>query len=308
MKKIILINPHGFCAGVKRAIETVEKALEIFDKPIYVNHPIVHNEYVVRKLEEKGAVFGKNLDEIPSGSVFILSAHGAPPFLYGKAKKRNLRIIDATCPLVAKIHFEAIKYHKEGYSIIIIGHKNHQEIIGIMGEAPMYVVENAQDVDNLILDNSDKVIYLMQTTLSIDDAAGIINKLKEKYPQIIAPPKDDICYATQNRQNAVKKVVNKIDLLLVIGSQNSSNSNRLVEVAKGNGLDAYLISNETEINDTWFDGVDNIGITSGASTPDILVESAIERIKNIFGNDNIAVENYNALSENMNFSLPRELN
>ena len=299
VKKIILTKPRGFCAGVDRAIEIVEKALKIYN-PVYVKHQIVHNIYVIKDLEKKGAIFVEELDEIPDNNLVIFSAHGVSPKVREEAKKRNLNILDATCPLVTKVHLEAIRYNKEGYSIILIGHKGHQEVLGTMEEAPMFLVGNINDVNNLKI-NSDKIAYITQTTLSLDDTKNIADALKKKYPNIESPKSNDICYATQNRQNAVKELAKKCDLILVIGSKNSSNSNRLVETAKLHGCDSYLIEDKNSINQEWLKNVENLGVTSGASAPEFLVEELINYLKNKF---NCEIESQNVIEENVKFTLP----
>lgn len=307
MRKIILISPRGFCAGVRRAIGTTKKALEIYGAPVYVNHQIVHNDYVVKELEKEGAVFVNNLSEVPDGSVLIFSAHGVSPELRKTAEKKKLKVIDATCLLVAKVHSEAVKYFKEGYSIVIIGHRNHQEIIGTIGEAPMHVIEKKEDVVSLELESPDKAVYLTQTTLSTDDVKDIVEELKRKYPSIIAPPGGDICYATQNRQGAVKEAAASLDTLLVVGSKNSSNSNRLVEVARNKGVNAFLVNNADEVNTAWLEKAEKIGVTAGASAPEDLVMEVVECVKNIFKSEGVSVENHAGVLENTIFPLPKEV-
>lgn len=305
MEKILLAAPRGFCAGVDRAIEIVEKALEIFGKPVYMRHQIVHNEHVVSRLEDLGAIFVEELHEIPDGSTVILSAHGVSPQVREEAKERGFRVIDATCPLVTKVHFEAIAFHKKGFEIILIGHKGHQEVVGTMGEAPMYLVETAEDVAHLEVKNPEKVACLTQTTLSIDDTAEIMTALRAKFPNLTFPPKEDICYATTNRQNAVKAMAEKTDLVLVVGSVNSSNSNRLVDTAKRYGVDSYLIPDAGSIQDHWLTGVEVMGLTSGASVPDNLVQEVIAKIREI--SPDLVVEEFLHTKEDVEFRLPYEL-
>jgi 4-hydroxy-3-methylbut-2-enyl diphosphate reductase len=311
LQKIILVQPRGFCAGVVRAVAIVEEALEI-TKPIYVRKEIVHNRHVVEELRERGAIFVNEIEEIPSGEtgkpqVCIFSAHGVSPEVRRQAKERNLFVIDATCPLVTKVHMEAIRFAKEGYSIVLIGHNGHEEVEGTMGEAPFAItlVESVQDVENLVLPNPEKLIYLTQTTLSVDDTASIVAALKEKYPHLTPPPKDDICYATTNRQHAVKQLVPHCDLILVIGARNSSNSQRLKEVAINCGVPSHLIDDESMIQDSWFSGVQNVGITAGASAPEVLVDRVIENLRGR-GTD-VVVETLTVEEENVFFSLPKNI-
>jgi len=304
VKKIFLAAPRGFCAGVDRAIEIVEKSLELYGKPVYVRHKIVHNEYVVKSLEDKGVVFVEELDEVPDESVVIFSAHGITPKIREDTEKMGLKAIDATCPLVTKVHLEAEKYDKEGYSIILIGHKGHQEVIGTMGYAKMNLIESQEDVNNLNIENPDKVVYLTQTTLSIDDTEEIVKALKKKFPSIV--PKDDICYATQNRQNSVKELSKHCDYILVVGSKESSNSNRLVETARRLNIQSKLIPDKSYLdNHDLLANIETLGITSGASVPEILVKEVIQHIQEQFGQP--PVETLEYLIENTNFSLPKEL-
>lgn len=305
MKKIILVSPRGFCGGVSRAVDIVKRAIDIFGAPVYVNHEIVHNEFVVNKLKGGGAVFVDSLDEVPEKATLIFSAHGVPPTLLAEAKKKHLKIIDATCPLVTKVHLEAIKFHKQGYFIILIGKKNHQEVIGTMGEAPMQLVGKVEDVEQLKLSSSNKIAYIMQTTLSVDETKEIVKALKEKFPEIISPKEDDICYATQNRQNAVKELTKQTDLILVVGSHNSSNSKRLAETAKKQGVKSYLISDKTAIKDEWFKGINTVGITSGASVPEILVKEVVLYLEEKF--ECTFIEQIKFTEENVKFSIPKEL-
>ncbi len=300
--KIYLARPRGFCAGVNRAIETVKLALKKYGKPIYVKHAIVHNKYVVKELEKEGAIFVEDINAIPDNSVVVFSAHGSPPKHYEIAKRKNLKVIDATCPLVSKVHKEALEFIKNGYYIIYIGHKNHVEAIGVKGEAPerIDIIETKEEALNYI-PKSDKLALLTQTTLSVDDTKEIIQILKRKFPDIVLPKRDDICYATQNRQDAVKKIAKLCELVLVIGSEESSNSNRLKEVAQKSGAKAYLIENYKYIQDEWLVNVKNVGITSGASTPEILVQEVINYLLDKGGEEVIEIEN---AIEKIMFKLP----
>lgn len=304
--KIILAKPRGFCAGVERAIDVVEECLKIFGKPIYVKHEIVHNKHVVDRLEKKGAITVDSIEEIPSGAIAVFSAHGSPPEQFIKAKEKGIKIIDATCPLVTRVHIEVHMFTKKNYKIIYIGHKGHAETIGVLGELPekLYFVENIEDVNNLIIEDITKLVYLTQTTLSIDETKNIIKALKDKYPQIEDPPGKDICYATTNRQNAVKELARYCDLILVIGSKNSSNSKRLVETAKNADVNAFLIDELKEINPDWLEKVSVLGISSGASVPDYLVQEVVE----YFVKQGVKKEELNVLEENMIFQKPRDLN
>ncbi len=281
MLKLILANPRGYCAGVERAIDIVDIALEIHGAPIYVNHEIVHNKYVVENFKKRGAIFVESLDEIPDGSHLVFSAHGVPPELREKAKQKNLQVVDATCPLVTKVHLEVHHFLKKDYHIFYIGHKGHQEVIGVLGEAPnqLQLVTSVEDVDLLPEPEKDKLIFLSQTTLSVSEINSIIEKLKERWPRLESPPAQDICYATENRQQAVRKMSPDCDLVLVVGSKNSSNSNRLVDVAKEKGIDSYLVDFASEIQEEWLEGKKNIGISSGASVPEHLVQEVVEYLK-----------------------------
>jgi 4-hydroxy-3-methylbut-2-enyl diphosphate reductase len=273
VKRVLLASPRGFCAGVERAVETVEKALELYGPPVYVRKQIVHNAHVVRELEGRGAVFVDDEREAPEGATLVLSAHGVEPKVYERAAARRLTTIDATCPLVTKVHVQARRYAAEGYRIILIGHAGHEEVIGTTGEAPeaIELVESVADAERL--ETSDRPLaYITQTTLSVDETAEIVSTLKRRFPNIRAPQREDICYATSNRQWAVKEMLGEVDLLLVIGSRNSSNSNRLVEVARTAGVVAYLIDDESQIEDSWLDHVETVGLTSGASAPERLVQ------------------------------------
>ena len=302
IKKIILAKPRGFCAGVTRAVKAVEKALELYGAPVFVKHQIVHNKRVVNMLKKKGAQFVESLSDIPEGSITIFSAHGVTPQVKKKAKERKLKVIDATCPLVVKVHLEAKKFYEDGYAVILIGHKGHQEVVGIMGEAPLILIENINDINNLLVPDSKKVVCLTQTTLSVDDTSLIIKKLKEKLPDLVLPLQGDICYATQNRQGAIKDIVNEIDILLVIGSKSSSNSKRLAEVA---GEKGYLISDISEIDEEVLGRANMIGITAGASTPNIMVTEVVEFIKSKY--PSVKVEEIENKDETMVFPLPAEL-
>jgi 4-hydroxy-3-methylbut-2-enyl diphosphate reductase len=304
--KIILANPRGFCAGVNMAIESLERALDYFGPPLYVYHEIVHNKYVVERFRRRGAVFVESLDEVPEGSPLLYSAHGVAPQVREDARRRNLRAIDATCPLVTKVHLEAIKYAREGYTIVLIGHEGHDEVIGTMGEAPdqMVLVETAADVAKLEIPDPDKVAYLTQTTLSVDDANLVIAALRAKFPGIANPPKDDICYATQNRQEAVRELAVKSDVVLVLGSQNSSNSRRLAEIARSLGPHAHLIDGVSEIRAEWFQGAESVVITAGASAPEDVVQECIEYLQHAFG---ATIQEEWVREENVHFPLPRTL-
>jgi 4-hydroxy-3-methylbut-2-enyl diphosphate reductase len=303
--KVLLASPRGYCAGVERAVETVEKALDLYGPPVYVRKQIVHNLHVVRDLEARGAVFVDEETEVPEGATVVFSAHGVAPSVHANAAERRLQTIDATCPLVTKVHVQARRYAAEGYTVVLIGHAGHEEVVGTMGEAPdsIVLVESVADVDRLEL-GTGKVAYVTQTTLSVDETGEIITALRARFPDIHAPKREDICYATSNRQWAVKEMLSEIDLLLVIGSRNSSNSNRLVEVARAGGVAAHLIDDETEIDEKWMDGVDVVGVTSGASAPEKLVEG----VCNWFRARGVAdIEAYRLVDEDVEFRLPVEL-
>jgi len=304
VKRVLLANPRGFCAGVVRAIDIVEHVLNILPSPIYVFHEIVHNRHVVERLKKRGAVFVNDIAEIPQNSVCIFSAHGISPSVRKLAKDRKLQVIDATCPLVTKVHLEVVRYTKAGYSLILIGHAGHEEVEGTMGEAPMYLVSTVEDVDSLEINDPEKMIYLTQTTLSLDDTLRIVEALRRKFPMIESPPKDDICYATQNRQNAVKELAVQVDVVLVTGSQNSSNSQRLCEVSQSLGVPAYLINDETEIREEWFTDAEVVGVTAGASAPEDCVERVVRHLQS-FGVTE--VDELNAAPEKVHFSMPREV-
>ena len=305
-KKIYLLKPRGFCAGVVRAIDVVKIALELYGAPIYVRKEIVHNKHVVDELREMGAVFVEELSEVPSGGRAIFSAHGVSPAVRAEGKTRNLAIIDATCPLVTKVHLEAVKFAREGYTIVLIGHKNHDEVVGTLGEAPdkMTLVESVDDVDALQIENPDRVAYLTQTTLSLDETSDIMARLMERFPKIVGPKSQDICYATENRQMAVKGVAQFCDAILVVGSANSSNSKRLVEVGHNYGVQSYLVNDWSEVDVAWLDDVRNVGVTAGASAPDHLVEEIVAALRTHgYGQ----LEEVEMVEEDVRFSLPSEL-
>jgi 4-hydroxy-3-methylbut-2-enyl diphosphate reductase len=301
---LYIANPHGFCAGVDRAIQIVEMALEKYGAPVYVRHEIVHNKYVVESLQKRGAIFVDELFEVPDDKPVVFSAHGVPKSVPEEAENRNMLYIDATCPLVSKVHREAEKYDKQGSEIVMIGHKGHPEVIGTMGQlsnGAIHLVESPEDVEKLELKNTDNVAYITQTTLSLDDTSEVINALKNKFPSIKDPRKEDICYATTNRQNAVKELAKKVDLVLIIGAPNSSNSRRLVEVAQKNGCRSVLIQRASEIDWDIFEDVKNVGISAGASAPKILVEEVMQAVKARFKTN---VENILTIEENVTFKVP----
>ncbi|NRA69628.1 MAG: 4-hydroxy-3-methylbut-2-enyl diphosphate reductase [Gammaproteobacteria bacterium] len=307
--KIVRANPRGFCAGVDRAITIVERALDLFGKPIYVRHEVVHNKYVVDGLRERGAVFVEELDQVPDNSTVIFSAHGVSQAVRQEAKRRDLRVFDATCPLVTKVHMEVARSSKRTTECILIGHKGHPEVIGTMGQysnkdGAMYLVETVQDVEELIVADPSKLHYVTQTTLSVDDTKSIIDALRRKFPEIEGPRKDDICYATQNRQDAVKDISAKVELLLVVGSKNSSNSNRLRELAEKHDTIAYLIDNDRDIDPTWLQGINSVGVTAGASAPEILVQQVIDKLVEL--TDGNIIENP-GIEEDTVFAVPIEL-
>ncbi len=308
MKEIVIAAPRGFCAGVDRAISIVEKAIEVYGTPLYVHHEIVHNRHVVDSLRAKGVIFVDNLDEIPENQTVIFSAHGVSPAVVSSAQAKKLKILDATCPLVTKVHIEARRYAREGYRIILIGHKDHIEARGTYGEAPeqITIVETLADIDQLQISQTEKLAYLTQTTLSVRDTRGLIARLKELFPHIEGPNSSDICYATTNRQEAVSAIAPKSDIVYVIGSRNSSNSNRLKELAESEGARAYLIDNAADVSAEHFSGgVERIGITAGASAPEILVQQVTERLKTEFGFTQIS--ELRLKEEDVTFKLPREL-
>ena len=304
--KIILAQPRGFCAGVERAIEIVEKALQIYGPPVYVRHEIVHNKRVVNNLSSKGAIFVQELDQIPEGAVTVFSAHGVAQRVEDTAKFRNLPVLDATCPLVAKVHKEGQRYSKDGFEVILIGHEGHPEVEGTMGRisGPVYLVSNKEDVEKLKVKNPNKLSYVSQTTLSVDDTRDIIKALQERFPNIIGPDVKDICYATQNRQSAVRDLVKNVDLVLVVGARNSSNSNRLKDIGAESGVKTYLIETADDMMTDWFLEVKSVGITSGASTPDELVKEVIDKISTF---REIEIEKQKGKEENVVFKLPKEL-
>jgi 4-hydroxy-3-methylbut-2-en-1-yl diphosphate reductase len=306
VSKVLLAAPRGYCAGVDRAVETVERALERFGAPIYVRKQIVHNLPVVRDLEGKGAIFVDELDEVPPGATVVLSAHGVAPEVYREASARGLRSIDATCPLVTKVHNEARKFAKDGYDIVLIGHEGHEEVVGTMGEAPnsITLIGTPDEARRLALERPDRVAYLSQTTLSVDETNEVIDVLRSRFPSIQGPPREDICYATQNRQQAVKALAAQSDVVLVIGSDNSSNSNRLAEVARSCGARSYLIDDETEIRSQWLDGASVVGVTSGASAPEWLVDRVIGYFRDRGVSD---VQTVTVVEEDVHFALPKEL-
>ena len=305
-KNLTIAAPRGFCAGVDRAVRIVEVALEKFGAPVYVRHEIVHNKYVVESFKEKGAIFVDHLEEVPIGSVLLFSAHGVSPEIRRVAQERNLNAIDATCPLVTKVHLEAVKYAREGYTIFLIGHEGHDEVIGTMGEAPdsMILVEDVEGVDALEIANDAKVAYLTQTTLSVDDANRIIEKLKSRFVNLVNPPKEDICYATQNRQEAVKKIATQADICFVLGSQNSSNSQRLRELAEDEGVTAYLVDGAADLKVEWLDNVETVFMTAGASAPEAVVNECIEWLVQRYG---ATVEPVIVREEHVSFPLPKKL-
>ncbi|HRX77759.1 MAG TPA: 4-hydroxy-3-methylbut-2-enyl diphosphate reductase [Pirellulaceae bacterium] len=304
--EIILASPRGFCAGVNMAIESLDLALNAFGAPVYVYHEIVHNKYVVETFRAKGAIFVDHLSEVPEGSNLLFSAHGVSPEIRRVARERKLYAIDATCPLVTKVHLEAVRYAKEGYRIILIGHEGHDEVLGTMGEAPeaMLLVESPEDVDKLEIPEGTKLAYLTQTTLSVDDANRIIMRLRSRFPKIASPPKDDICYATQNRQEAVRVLSDEADVVLVLGSQNSSNSQRLKELAAEQGVRGYLIDGAADIDPDWFQESDKVVVTAGASAPESVVQECIEFLKERF---DARVEIRELRKEEVHFALPKEL-
>ena len=305
-KTLLRVRPRGFCAGVVRAVDIVELALEAYGAPVYVHHEIVHNTYVVEQLRRRGAIFVEAIGEVPHGAVLVFSAHGVPPTVREEAKDRSLRVIDATCPLVTKVHLEALKFAREKRTIILIGHKDHQEIVGTSGEAPdrTLVVDSIAAVDALTVEDPDRLAFLTQTTLSLYDTQEIVARLRQRFPSIIGPASDDICYATQNRQEAVELVAKDVDLILVVGSQNSSNSNRLVELAERLSVHAKLIDSANDIDPQWLDGVRRIGLTAGASAPEVLVEQVSERLAQFGFTEQ---RDLDLIREDVRFTLPPEL-
>lgn len=309
-KNVTLANPRGFCAGVDRAIEIVNRALDLLGAPIYVRHEVVHNRFVVNTLRDKGAVFVNELDEVPDGATVIFSAHGVSRAVQNKAKERGLKVFDATCPLVTKVHMEVLRYSKDGRETILIGHKGHPEVEGTMGQydknygGNIYRVDSPEEVKSLKVKNKDNLSFVTQTTLSMDDTAIIIDELKERFPNITGPKKNDICYATQNRQDALKLISDKCDLILVVGSPNSSNSNRLREIAEKKGIPAYLIDGAEDIQEEWIKMSDNIGVTAGASAPDILIEEVNAKLEELGAT---ILPDDQGIVENVSFVLPKEL-
>ncbi len=303
-RTIYLAGPRGFCAGVDRAIDIVEMALEVYGPPIYVRHEIVHNRHVVDALRERGAVFVDELVDVPSGSTVIFSAHGVSPAVRKEANDRGLKSLDATCPLVTKVHLEALRHAKNGYTIVLVGHRSHVEVQGTLGEAPdsIVVVEDVAEAEALQIENAEKVAYITQTTLSMDDCQAIVEALKRRFPKMIEPAKGDICYATQNRQNATKELAKHCDVVLVVGAPASSNANRLVEVAQQLSVPGYLIESASDIKDEWIKG--NVGITAGASTPEYIVQSCVEHVSKL---GNFKVEEFSLVEERIMFPLPGEL-
>ena len=303
---LLLAAPRGYCAGVDRAVQTVERALELYGAPVYVRKEIVHNKHVVEQLRDRGAVFVENETEVPEGATVVFSAHGVAPDVHANAQARRLQTIDATCPLVTKVHREALKFAADGYTIVLIGHAGHEEVEGTMGEAPEHIIliEDEAGVDTLEVDDPEKVAYISQTTLSVDETRAIITRLRERFPAIVGPRTDDICYATTNRQAAVKQLAQQADLVLVIGSGNSSNSNRLVEVARELGADSYLIDNESQVREEWLEGKRVVGITSGASAPEELVQRLVQFFRDRGTAD---VRELEVVREDVRFMLPKTI-
>ena len=304
--RVLLANPRGFCAGVNMAIECLDECVREFGSEIYVYHEIVHNRYVVDRFTQQGVTFVEDLDDVPRGSILLYSAHGVSPAVREHARRRQLRTIDATCPLVTKVHIEAVRYAREGYHIVLIGHQGHDEVIGTMGEAPesITLVESPEDVDRVDLPDGARIAYLTQTTLSVEEAGAVIRRLEERFPGIEHPPKEDICYATTNRQHAVHSLVADADLLLVLGSQNSSNSRRLMEIGAADGKPSYLIDGRHELNPDWFDGVETVLITAGASAPEIVVQDVIDFLREHF---EATLDEITTREEHVTFPLPKEL-
>ncbi len=305
-EKLLLAAPRGYCAGVDRAVQTVEHALDLYGAPVYVRKEIVHNKHVVEELRERGAIFVDQETEIPEGSTAVFSAHGVAPSVHANSAERRLFAIDATCPLVTKVHVEAKKFAAEGYTIVLIGHAGHEEVEGTMGEAPedMVLIETEEDVDRLEVENPDKLAYLTQTTLSVDETRTIINRLRSRFPNVIGPRTDDICYATTNRQAAVKQMAEHCDLVLVIGSRNSSNSNRLVEVARDHGAESYLIDNADQVDDEWLKDARVVGISSGASAPELLVQQLVDFFR---ARGTADVSEFDVIHEDVRFMLPKTI-
>ncbi len=306
IEKLILAAPRGYCAGVDRAVQTVEHALEIHGAPVYVRKEIVHNKHVVEELTKRGAIFVEEHSEVPEGAVCVFSAHGVAPSVREGAVERRLETIDATCPLVTKVHREAVRFAAEGYTIVLVGHAGHEEVEGTMGEAPdkIVLVQDEHDAETLEVDDPDRIAYITQTTLAVDETTAIIDRLRERFPRIVGPRTDDICYATTNRQAAVRQMAGKCDLMLVIGSNNSSNSKRLVEVANDLGTDAYLIDNAREVQEHWLDGRRVVGISSGASAPENLVAELVELFKERGVSD---ISEFDVVKEDVRFMLPKQI-
>ena len=305
-ERLLLAAPRGYCAGVDRAVQTVERALELYGPPVYVRKEIVHNKHVVEQLAARGAVFVDQETDVPEGETVVFSAHGVAPSVHANAETRALRTIDATCPLVTKVHVEAKKFAADGYTIVLIGHAGHEEVEGTMGEAPDHIVlvESEEDVDRLEVDDPERVAYISQTTLSVDETTAIIARLRERFPGITGPRTDDICYATTNRQAAVRQMARECDLVLVIGSANSSNSNRLVEVARALGTDSHLIDNENQVREEWLEGKRTVGISSGASAPEELVQRLVDFFRERGTDD---VSEFQVVQEDVRFMLPKEI-
>lgn len=308
--KILLANPRGFCAGVDRAIEIVERALEIHGRPVYVRHEVVHNKYVVDSLRDKGAVFVDELDEVPDDCTVIFSAHGVSEAVETEATRRGLQVFDATCPLVTKVHLEVLRYARQGRDVILIGHAGHPEVEGTMGRydtthgGSIILVETPEDVDTIEVANADELAFVSQTTLSVDDTQAVIDALRVRFPHIAAPKKDDICYATQNRQDAVKRLCDQIDLLLVVGASNSSNSNRLQELGQRAGVESRLITRASDIEDAWLTDKTVVGVTAGASAPEVLVEEVVQRLEQVSGS---SASEFEGITETMSFAIPKTL-
>lgn len=304
--RVILAAPRGYCAGVDRAVQTVERALDQHGAPIYVRKEIVHNKHVVEQLTERGAIFVEEETEVPEGEIVVFSAHGVAPAVHERSAERNLRTIDATCPLVTKVHVEARKFAADGYQMIMVGHEGHEEVEGTMGEAPgsIVLVQTVEEADEVEIEDPDHVALITQTTLSVDETAGIIARLRERFPNIVTPKQQDICYATTNRQGAVKELAAQCDLVLVIGSTNSSNSNRLVEVARDHGADSHLIDNHTQVREEWLEGVETVGVTSGASAPEELVQNLVQYFRDRGVED---ISESRTVDESVRFMLPKEI-
>ncbi len=305
-EKLLLAAPRGYCAGVDRAVQAVERALELYGPPVYVRKEIVHNKHVVEQLRARGAVFVEEETDVPEGQTVVFSAHGVAPSVHANSEARGLRTVDATCPLVTKVHVEAKKFAAEGYTIILVGHEGHEEVEGTMGEAPDHfvLIETEEDVDQLEVDDPERMAYLTQTTLSVDETNRIVRRLRQRFPAIVGPKSDDICYATTNRQMAVRQMARECDLVLVIGSSNSSNSNRLVEVARDHGADAHLVDNETQVREEWLEGKRVVGISSGASAPEELVQRLVDFFRARGTED---VSEFDVVKEDVRFMLPREI-